>query len=123
MDHVSQAKFYSRSLYDMCRYFVNQIPPEVGFTMEPDEFIASFRYRDEDGRLQHAPQWDEALPTELDKGTERGVRARQHRETSMRVWDQHRLRTAGLIPVRFMREPELQKALNPDIGACPRPSM
>lgn len=115
MDRKSQAEFYSRSLYDMCRYFVNQIPSEVGFTIEPDDFIGSFSYLDEDEHVIAAPRWDDALPTEVDR-SQRGVEARERRAASERVWEDHYARTAGLIPSRFMLNPELREVVNPSQG-------
>ena len=112
MDRLSQAKFCSRSLYDMCRYFVNQISPQVGFTIDPDEFLGAFRYRDEANQIQRAPHWDDTLPTEVDKQSVWGIAARDRRRSALGVWNEHNLHTAGLIPSRFMRESELRAAVN-----------
>ena len=115
MDRASQAEFFSRSLYDMCRYYANQVPGDTAFTIDPDRFLEAFNYQGEDGVVRTVPRWEGAPRVEVDEPAASRIKA-QHAETR-KMWEEHFNKTAGMIPSRFLRSAELRAAMGNIEGA------
>lgn len=108
MDRQSQAEFFSRSLYDMCRYYANQIPKDVGFIVNPDTFLSAFEYRNEQGDVAQVPAWQMAPRVEVDQP--KATEIKEEYEKGRKLWDQHYMKVAGMIPTHFLRSAELRLA-------------
>ncbi|KAJ3506650.1 hypothetical protein NMY22_g17179 [Coprinellus aureogranulatus] len=118
MDPVSQSTFVMRSLYDVCRYSVNQVHASVGLAIDEMAFAKSFRLRNTAGDLVEIPGIEKLQlpPTGVGNSASSLSELSKYREHSETMWQKHYNRTAGLIPLKFMRSEALRKAVNPLIA-------